>query len=115
MPSMVYGESDIGPFEMSLQERQSCQYDFYKATLVEKVRSVDFKKTQIIEIQMETEVDNALANKLYSTWSLPIHRVRPRLFQLLSLQLLPSKYVKNGLAKGRTYFKYYGKEVSSMK
>ena len=43
--SMVYRESDMGPFEMLLQERQSCKYDIHKDIPVEKQKSVNLRKT----------------------------------------------------------------------
>jgi len=43
--SMVYRESDMGPFDMSSQERQSYKYDIHKDIPVEKQKSVNLRKT----------------------------------------------------------------------
>ena len=61
--SMVYGESDIGPFEMSPQERQPHKYDIHKAIPVEKQKSVNLKKTEIIELLIETELGTGLGKQ----------------------------------------------------
>ena len=58
--SMVYEESDTGPFEMSPQERQSSKYDIHKALPVEREKSVNLKKTEIIELPIETELGRGL-------------------------------------------------------
>ncbi len=104
--SMVYRESDMGPFEMSPQERQSCKYDIHKDIPVEKQKSVNLRKTEIIELLMETELGRGLGKQALLNMRLAM------LFQLLSPKLLPPRYVKVGLAREKAYFKYYGREVS---
>lgn len=53
---MVYGEFDMGPFEMSPQERQSYKYDIHTAISAEKQELVNLKNTEIIESLMEIEL-----------------------------------------------------------
>ena len=110
--SMIYRESAMGPFEMMPQERQSCKYDIHKDIPVEKQKSVNLRKSEIIELLMETELGRGLGKQALLNMRLAGLQNKANALSIAVTKTLPPRYVKAGLARGRAYFKYYGREVS---
>ena len=49
---MVYDELDIGPFDLSPQDRPSLKYDVVETLPAEKQKTVKLKKVEIVDLLM---------------------------------------------------------------
>ena len=99
--SMVYRESDMGPFEMLLQERQSCKYDIHKDIPVEKQKSVNLRKTEIIELLMETELGRGLGKQALLNMRLADLQNKANALSIAVTKTLTTKICKGWVGKGK--------------
>ncbi len=99
--SMVYRESDMGPFEMSPQERQSCKYDIHKDIPVEKQKSMNLRKTEIIELLMETELGRGLGKQALLNMRLADLQNKANALSIAVTKTLTTKICKGWVGKGK--------------
>ena len=99
--SMFYRESDMGPFDMSPQERQSCKYDIHKDIQVEKQKSVNLRKTEIIELLMETELGRGLGKQALLNMRLADLQNKANALSIAVTKTLTTKICKGWVGKGK--------------
>jgi hypothetical protein len=61
--SMVYGSDDLGPFNLSADERENRRHDTYKLIPFEKQKALKLTKKELMELLMKTDLGQGLGKQ----------------------------------------------------
>ncbi len=98
---MVYDELDIGPFDLSPQDRQSLKYDVVETLPAEKHRTVKLKKVEIVDLLMQTDLGKGLGKQALLNMRLADLQDKAAALSIDIMATVTSKLRKGWVGKGK--------------
>ena len=99
--AMVYDELDIGPFDLSPQDRQSLKYDVVETLPAEKQKTVKLKKFELVNLLMQTDLGKGLGKQALLNMRLTDLQDKATALSIDIKATVTSKLCKGWVGKGK--------------